>query len=298
MVSGKASLRILIDTNIFIAAESSADALHVNAALATDLYRSATELGHALCIGAGTLEDIDRHKDALHKANRRQQLKRYHVLERVDVPDGFQAKAGYPPKINPQSKVDLTLLLLLDRGAAQWLVTEDQRILPHARADIKELRLEDDELAEYSLQDDDLLVVEGGEPGRCAIWQESLAEGAMVFQKALHRVRPRGGVSPHFVAMVLRNGIDSGRLQERFTGSTIKHLTGEKLKGFMIPLPPVAEQHRIVERVAQLNELCDDLEQRFLAAASMRADLAASISAQATVDVGVIGAGYALEANA
>lgn len=134
VASAKASLRILIDTNILIAAESPAGNLHVNADQATELYRSAIELGHTLCVGAGTVDDIDRHKDAAHKARRRQQLKRYHVLEQLDVPDGFQAKAGYPPKINEQSSVDLTLLLLLHRGAAHWLVTEDQRILPHARA--------------------------------------------------------------------------------------------------------------------------------------------------------------------
>lgn len=129
-----ASLRILIDTNIFIAAESQAGDLHPNAARATALYRAATELKHTLCVGAGTLEDIDRHKDLQHKEKRRQQLKRYHIFERLEIPDVFQAKAGYPPKINDQSRVHLSLLLLLDRGAAQWLVTEDQRILPHAKA--------------------------------------------------------------------------------------------------------------------------------------------------------------------
>ncbi|TCI98928.1 GNAT family N-acetyltransferase [Aeromicrobium sp. IC_218] len=139
MVAQGASLRILIDTNIFIAAESEATKLHVNAVNATALYRLATELRHTLCVGSGTLEDIARHHDEAHRAKRRQQLQRYHIFDSVDIPPGLQAKAGYPPRINAQSRVDLSLLLLLDRGAAQWLVTEDQRILPHARA----LQLED-----------------------------------------------------------------------------------------------------------------------------------------------------------
>lgn len=148
--------------------------------------------------------------------------------------------------------------------------------------DVKQIRLEDEDLAEYSLQDGDLLVVEGGEPGRCAIWDSGFADGVMVFQKALHRVRPEGGISARFLAMVLRNGIDSGRLRKLFTGSTIKHLTGERLKGFMMPLPPVAEQHRIVDRVEELFAFCDDLEQQLLAAQVLRSDLAASIAAHIT----------------
>ncbi len=138
-VSVTSSLRILIDTNVVIAAESDADNLHANAGPATELYRLATELKHTLCIGAGTRDDIERHKNAIHKRKRRQQLERYLVLERLEIPDGFQEKADYPLTISEQSRVDLMLLLLLYRGAVQWFVTEDQRILPHAR----ELGLED-----------------------------------------------------------------------------------------------------------------------------------------------------------
>lgn len=147
--------------------------------------------------------------------------------------------------------------------------------------DIKEIRLEDDELEEYSLRDGDLLVVEGGEPARCAIWDNSLADGVMVFQKALHRVRPGEGVSARYIALVLRNGVNSGRITELFTGSTIKHLTGEKLKGFLVPLPPTAEQHRIVDRVTELFALCDDLEGQLAAASTLRGDVAASVVAHA-----------------
>lgn len=128
------SLRILIDTNIFIAAESDGEPLHINAEQAKKLYSSAMRLGHTLCVGSGTLEDIERHRDEAHKAKRRHQLARYYVLNPISIPDGFQAKAGYPPGISAATKVDLSLLLALDRGAAQWLVTEDLRILPHAKA--------------------------------------------------------------------------------------------------------------------------------------------------------------------
>lgn len=126
-------LRILIDTNILIAAESAADAPHPNSQRASTLYRIATALGHTLCLAAGVREDLARHQDSTHRRTREHQLQRYHVLNRIDMPPDFQKLAGYPPRINEQSRVDLSLLLALQRGAAQWLVTEDQRIIPHAR---------------------------------------------------------------------------------------------------------------------------------------------------------------------
>jgi hypothetical protein len=133
-VTPATSLRILIDTNIFIAAEGDKRGTHIKSDLATKLYREATDLGHRLCLGAGVKDDFERIADPEHKQLRLRQLERYHVLKSIAVPEGFQARAGYPPGINAQSHVDMSLLLALERGAVQWLVTEDQRILPHAKA--------------------------------------------------------------------------------------------------------------------------------------------------------------------
>lgn len=145
-------------------------------------------------------------------------------------------------------------------------------------ADVKELRLEDSELSEYEVRDGDLLVVEGGYPGRCAVWDSNLMDGVVVFQKALHRVRPLADISSRFIALALRNAVDTDRISEFLTGSGIQHLTGRKLVTLPIPLPPIEEQRRIVDRVAELSAMCDQLEQHFLAARSLRGDLAVSIA--------------------
>ena len=60
-------------------------------------------------------------------------------------------------------------------------------------SDLKEMRLMDSEVKEYSVQRGDLLICEGGEPGRCAVWD---AEESLIFQKALHRARPFSNISP------------------------------------------------------------------------------------------------------
>lgn len=62
-------------------------------------------------------------------------------------------------------------------------------------SEIKEMRFKDSELAKFALKPGDLLVCEGGDPGRCAIW-DSTEE--MYYQKALHRVRAHEGVTTVF----------------------------------------------------------------------------------------------------
>ena len=124
--------------------------------------------------------------------------------------------------------------------------------------DIKELRLEPDELEEYRLLPGDLLICEGGEPGRCAIWRDPKRE--MYFQKAIHRVRPRKGILSEYLAICLQVDAQNGVLENHFTGATIKHFTGRALSEYSIPLPPLAEQKRIVAKVDELMALCDRLE--------------------------------------
>ena len=66
--------------------------------------------------------------------------------------------------------------------------------------DIAEMRMDEREAEEYRLHPGDLLICEGGEPGRVAIVDESVRH--LVFQKALHRSRPLGGVAPMFLAVL------------------------------------------------------------------------------------------------
>jgi len=96
----------------------------------------------------------------------------------------------------------------------------------------------------FGLRPEDLLVCEGGEIGRCAIWAGG--SGYMAFQKALHRVRPYGGIAAKFVLYLLEYLNATGILSDFSTGSTIKHLPQERLRRLPVNLPPLAEQQRIV----------------------------------------------------
>ena len=108
---------------------------------------------------------------------------------------------------------------------------------------VKEARFEKDELSKYCLKEGDLLICEGGDVGRSAIWRDNRE---MYYQNALHRVRFFGGISPDYFHMILECYKNNKILEENSKGMTIKHLVQSSLNSIYFPLPPLKEQHRIV----------------------------------------------------
>lgn len=100
---------------------------------------------------------------------------------------------------------------------------------------LKQMRIEPHETEKYGLKHGDIVMCEGGEPGRCAIWKEEIP--GMMYQKAIHRIRARAGVAFEYLYQCLRERAQSGRLAALFTGSTIKHLPGVKLAKVEIQVP-------------------------------------------------------------
>jgi type I restriction enzyme, S subunit len=150
-------------------------------------------------------------------------------------------------------------------------------------SDILEMRFEDSELAEFELRAGDVLICEGGEPGRAAVWDER--EPNIYFQKAIHRVRFDQLVDPHYFVNALRASADDGRLAEFFTGVGIKHLTGKGLEQYVFPLPPLDEQRRIVTKLQELMALCDRLEAILSSADTTRRRLLDALLAEALAPV-------------
>ncbi|MDE1715932.1 restriction endonuclease subunit S, partial [Chromobacterium amazonense] len=131
-------------------------------------------------------------------------------------------------------------------------------------ADLAEMRFEPHEEERYSLAPGDLVVCEGGEPGRCAIWT---AAPGMKIQKALHRIRPKASLNNYYLFYWFQHAANMGLLDPHFTGTTIKHLTGKAIAGLEIPLPPVETQVAMVgilksfdDRITLLRETNATLE--------------------------------------
>ena len=109
--------------------------------------------------------------------------------------------------------------------------------------DVLEMKFEDHEAARYTAVRGDVLVCEGGYPGRAAIWER---DEPIYFQKAIHRVRfHEPERNRWFLYYLLKCDLD-GSLRDHFTGSGIQHFTGKALAKLPIPLPPLEEQQRIV----------------------------------------------------
>jgi type I restriction enzyme S subunit len=110
-------------------------------------------------------------------------------------------------------------------------------------SDVKHMRFVREESARYMAAKGDVLVCEGGYPGRAAIWE---SDEPIFFQKALHRVRfHEPERSKWFVYYLHYRDLD-GTLKDSFNGAGIQHFTGEALARFEVPLPPLRDQQRIV----------------------------------------------------
>lgn len=137
-----------------------------------------------------------------------------------------------------------------------------------------------DEYDRYCVQPGDLLVCEGGEIGRCAIWSNALELCA--FQKALHRLRPRDRSrdNPQFLLFQLRLAVARGAFIDGHE-STIAHLTGEKLRAHRFLFPPFVEQQRIVDEIdkrsLEINGAIDRVEREIALIQEFRARLTTDV---------------------
>ena len=119
---------------------------------------------------------------------------------------------------------------------------------------IKIAKFNEAEKQKYLLRDGDLLICEGGDAGRSAVWNKNKT---MYYQNALHRVRFYEKLNPVFYQRVLSFYKVSKILDNYFKGVTIKHFVQKSLFSIYFPLPPLQEQHRIVAKLQELEPLIE-----------------------------------------
>ncbi|MDR1838561.1 MAG: restriction endonuclease subunit S [Treponema sp.] len=140
--------------------------------------------------------------------------------------------------------------------------------------DLLEMKFEEDEEDKYSIKKGDLTICEGGEPGRCAIWK---SDETIKYQKALHRVRPKEDFQAGYLMYYMKYITNSGVINNFFTGTGIKHLTGESLKKIPVPICSKPEQLAIVSAIESRLSVCDKLEQTIDQTLALSASLRQSI---------------------
>ena len=125
---------------------------------------------------------------------------------------------------------------------------------------LKSFLIGENEFQRYSVKQGDLMVCEGGDVGRCAIWEEN--EREMYYQNALHRIRCEYGISNYFLQYALWYYKLNGTIDYLCKGVTIKHFTQTTMSKLAIPLPPSNEQKRIVDEIQRLFSIIDKVEER------------------------------------
>ena len=114
---------------------------------------------------------------------------------------------------------------------------------------IKQIRLEEKEKERYLIRKGDLLICEGGDVGRAAIWE---SDKIIYYQNALHRVRFYENINQYFYLYVLNYYKTLGFIDDVSSGVTIKHFTQNSMNKLYFPLPPIKEQYRIVSKIEEL----------------------------------------------
>jgi len=125
---------------------------------------------------------------------------------------------------------------------------------------LRQMRFEPREIERFGLKLGDIVMCEGGEPGRCAIWNEQLP--GMMIQKAIHRIRPHDCLDNRFLFHTFLWMGMAGRFSPLFTGATIKHLPREKLALVKFDVPPLPVQHRIADVLSAYDELIETNRRR------------------------------------
>ena len=115
------------------------------------------------------------------------------------------------------------------------------------------------DLQRFRLRRGDLLVCEGGEIGRAAIWNDLIPE--CYYQKAIHRLRPVKTYNVYLMMCLLQLWTSNGYLSNYVTQTSIAHLPKDKLEIVPLPVLPDAEQQAIAEALSDVDGLLQALEE-------------------------------------
>jgi type I restriction enzyme S subunit len=124
--------------------------------------------------------------------------------------------------------------------------------------DLPTVAMSKDDLQRYRVRSGDLLVCEGGEVGRGAIWRDEVPE--CYYQKAIHRLRAKGTYRPELMLEYLSRWASIGLLSNYITQTSIAHLPKDKFETIPLPVPPPDEQRSISKALGEVDALIAALD--------------------------------------
>lgn len=120
---------------------------------------------------------------------------------------------------------------------------------------VEEMYFSEEEMNQLMLHKDDLLLSEGGEVGKTAIWNEELEECGI--QNSVHKLTTFKGFSPNYYRYYSYMLSDNGYYKSIVNLVSIMHLTYEKLRRVVVLAPPLPEQQSIA---SYLDEKCSEID--------------------------------------
>ena len=162
-----------------------------------------------------------------------------------EVPEGWTVQpvkhlysARLGKMVQPQSKSDDDVLVPYHRAqTVQWERIEHEQVEPMWASPA--------EIETYSLEEGDLLICEGGDVCRAAIFSKA-DNKSIIFQNSIHRVRPLNGNQTEWLLRLMQIVRSTGWIDVLCSKNTIVHFTSDKLASLDCPRPPLDEQKRIV----------------------------------------------------
>ena len=188
--------------------------------------------------------------------------------EAEDVPAGYKrTEVGVIPEdwdvstVGAQFKIQLGKMLDAAKNTGVSKPYIGNRSVQWGRIDptnVDTVPMTSADLQRFRLRSGDLLVCEGGEIGRAAIWNEPIRD--CYYQKALHRLRPTDSFDAYFLMSLLQLWASTGYLTNYVTQTSIAHLPKDKLEIVPLPVPTVAEQEAITEALSDVDGLLEALD--------------------------------------
>lgn len=118
--------------------------------------------------------------------------------------------------------------------------------------DLKSMDIAPEERSRYTVQPGDLLICEGGQPGRAAVWPGGTEP--LGYQKAIHRARSRGRSRSGWLLECLRSAAFLNVFAVENGQTTIGHLTNEQLRAMKFPFPEACVQDAALAELGDVRE--------------------------------------------